>query len=378
MTLLALSLATALAGDVHLHVGVLRSAGDLGSIVADGAAGQCVAGPATLSCPARGPVTFRWMGDPAYAWFGPDTASPGETLIAFVLATDATVSTPLVALASGATVDLVRDVFVGGGGDEPPPLSPGTLSALLRLTEHPDPLVRRATIDGLVPYWRRTVSDPLVAAAPDLIPADVLSRLATDVDPRVRRALASRLRDVRAPGAVAEATARMVAFEGDRPGIERAALSSLSVAVRDGRVPAEDAWERALRSVSRPGPPGRAAASTLAWCADRLQPGPSVDPTDALDRILLAHPERGWTFWSEWRAHLPWSEAAALRLLRDTVGMNASLIRHWAAYQGDALALAMAKWEPSAPHSTRWTEVVAIVEDAADRLSDGSGPANAP
>lgn len=378
MTLVQVLLATALAGDVHLHVGVLRSAGNLSFIVADGAVGQCVPGPATLSCPARGPVTFRWMGDPAYAWFGPDTASPGETVVAFVLATDGTASTPLVTLASGATVDIVRDVFVGGGGNEPPPLSPGTLSALLRLTEHPDPLVRRASIDGLVPYWRRTVSDPLEASAPDLIPSEVLLRLATDVDPRVRRALAARLRDVRAPGAVAEATARMVAFEGDRPGIERAALASLGVAVRDGRVPAEAAWERALRSVSRPGPPGRAAAATLAWCAERLEPGPNVDPADALDRILAAHPERGWVFWNAWRAHLPWSEDAALRLFRDTVGLNAPLVRYWATTHGGELASALTQWEPTAPHSDRWTEVARLAERPADRLSEGPAPTHAP
>ena len=60
------------------------------------------------------------------------------------------------------------------------------------LTAHPDPLVRRAAIEGLVPFIRHTVSDPFEAEAPELLQPGWILRLSQDPDIRVRRRLGGR------------------------------------------------------------------------------------------------------------------------------------------------------------------------------------------
>ncbi len=346
-------------GVATLWVGVHRAAGSLAEIAADDTAGQCWVGSATISCPASGVVTFRWAGDGAFELSGDVDAAPGETAVAWVLAVDATLVSQRAQLAAGPTEASIRAVFVGASGKEPPPASRSLIDDLVRWTAHDDPLVRRACVDGLIPYWRRTASDPFEIDAPEILPPGLIVTLASDADWRVRRSLARSLRDIRSPGLREEALNAMMRFEADRPPVERAAIASMTSMLRAGRVPSQVAWERALETVVRPGPPGRAAANTLAFLSGELVPSSTVDPWAALDATLAHHPERAWKVWSSWRNSLPFDRVRAESLVRRTVGLNAGLIRFWAETSPDALAALLVAWEPVAPHSERFAEVYA-------------------
>ncbi|MBA2319743.1 MAG: hypothetical protein H0V89_01200, partial [Deltaproteobacteria bacterium] len=74
--------------EVILQVGVDRAAGVLSSIAADGAAGLCVPGAAVITCPATGPVSFRWAGAAGYELIGDVTLLPGDVGQGWVLAID--------------------------------------------------------------------------------------------------------------------------------------------------------------------------------------------------------------------------------------------------------------------------------------------------
>ena len=251
--------------------------------------------------------------------------------------------------------DLVRDLFVRTG--DHPVLAPSRdmVDALLALADHPDPKVRRAVVESIVPYWRHTASDPFPADAPQLIPPGWIDKLAGDPDPVVRKRLANRLREVNMPGeplqADAETTLRALATQ---PATQRPAVASLAVLSRDGRANLVESWHAALAAVTTPGPRGRAAANTFARLAAEIEAGPEVDPARALALVFQHHRERTWTVWGAWRRELPFDAAMFTALLRETEGTHAALVRHFADTDPEGLADALRRWEPHPPHSARW------------------------
>lgn len=353
-----------------LRVGVHRGAGSVSDVAADGAAGLCVPGPSTIACPATGPVTFRWAGDPAWTLVGATVVAPGEVGEAWILPPD-TARTAEIAALGAPTADVVRALLVRDGAHEIAAPSPGMLDRLWTLAEHPDPLVRRALVDALMPFIRHTASDPFPAEAPPVFPPGLLADLAVDEDFRVRRRLAVTLKEVRTtdvspPWLVDEVHAVLVELLDDRAAVQRAAISTLSQSAWEGVVPAEDAWIEAIERVRIPGAPGRAAAGTLARLAASLEPGPHVDPQLAVRLVYEYQRERTWAVWSAWREHVPFDRARAEVLLRDTLGMNGRLLRHWAEEDPAALAAALRAWEPVAPHSTRFGIAARALEATQD------------
>lgn len=344
-----------------LSVAVHRAAGTIFDVAADGAAGQCTVVGQSLSCPARGPVQFRWGGDVGFALTGAVALSPGEVGVAVVWATDDARRAEIDRLSGPVDADLVRDLFVRTGDDPVAPPSPAMWAALLRWVDSPDAQVRREVVDALLPYWRHTDSDPFPLGAPQVVPAEVIAQLARDPSAAVRRRLAARLRDVQAPGDPLEAQANAALLDlAAQPvrGVQRAAFAALADRSKRGETPALDAWRLALDRVTTPGPPGRAAANTLAALAAELVPGPEVDPREAIDRTAVHQLERVWQVWKAWRAHVPFDAALAERLLRETVGMSPVLFGAWAEDDPEGLAAVLRRWEPGPPHSERYTYLV--------------------
>lgn len=344
-------------GLVALSVAVHRDAGTLAEIAADGAAGQCALVEQTLSCPARGPVSFRWGAGEDWVLTGDTVLAPGERGVAAVWAAEALREDALARLAGPVTAEVVADLFVRTGDHPIAPPSAAEFAALLALAEHPDARVRREVVDALLPYWRHTASDPFPPGAPSVVPASVLERLAADESEAVRKRLASRLRDLQAPGEPMQEVAneillRLAANEED--GVQRAAFASLAIRSRRGETPGLDAWRVALDRVTTPGPPGRAAANTLAALAVELEVGPDVDPRLAMERASEHQLERVWKIWKAWRADVPFEPLLAERLLRETVGMSPVLFASWAEDDPDGLAAVLRRWEPAAPHSERY------------------------
>lgn len=351
-------------GSVMLAVAVPREAGSVHQVAVDGAAGQCTVVAETLQCPALGPVTFRWGPRDDRVLVGDTVLAPGTSGMAFVWADEGSRAADRDRLrAERVTADDVRALFVRTG-DNPVRLpSQGMFADLLALVAHPDPLVRREVVDALVPYWRHTASDPFPLGAPPVIPVGILGQLAADPDTGVRRRLASRLRDLREPGEpiATEATVALFSLAGS-PGVQRAALSSLSSRAREGSVPAVETWGLAMDRVSTPGPTGRAAASTLAVLVRDLEPGPGVDPVRAVALTARHHPEKAWQVWRAWSASVPFDPVLADRLLRETVGLSPALIRTWAAADPDGVAALLHAWEPTEPHSERYRTVARALE----------------
>jgi hypothetical protein len=354
----------ALAGTVTLHVGVHRQAGDVYDVAADGADGQCSVGPARLSCPASRPVTFRFGAPGEWELYGDVVLEPGSTGTAFVLATESAREAARAQLSFAVTPDKVRALFVRTGENEPPPPSPGMMADLERLARHPNPLVRRTVIDGLVPYWRRTSSDPMSLEAPELLSSGLIERLSTDGDTRVRRRLAAALRDVNAPGRplADEANAALLTLLGDgRAGVQRAAMASMAIGTQNGILPAEMTWWKAMRRVESEGPAGRAAANTLGFLSRSLEASPTIDPSEAVLVVFHFHRERTWKVWNAWREEVPFRRDWVDSLLRDTLGLEGSLLRYWAEHEPDALAQALRAWEEDPPHSKRFSLVVELL-----------------
>ena len=362
--MIALWVGAALAGTATLHVGVHREAGTVRDVVADGATGQCVVRGSLLECPAEGPVTFRWgrVDDPWVLW-GELTVAPGDTGRAWVFAAEGVHSDCGVRLAGTFDEGVVRDCFVATG-ESLPPLSLSMYRRLLELVEHEDFTIRRAAIDGLMPLWRHTASDPYPLGSPSLIPEGLVSRLAADIHPRVRRRLASRLRDLNEPKHAEEVLLAMSGLANDRPGLQRASVATLKVQAVDGRIPPVDAWERAMVQVQRPGPPGKAAANTLAALAQVLEAGPDVQPADAVERTLMYQPERAWKVWTAWSTDVGYRDAWVRRLLHETEGWSKALLTSWAETHPDALKEAIQDWEAGEPHSERYHEIHAAMGQA--------------
>ncbi len=374
-------LATALAGTATLHVGVHRQAGDVYGIAAEGAAGLCTATPVRIDCPADGPVTFRWAGGGDWVLVGDTEVAPDEVGVAWVLASDESRAAELEQLAGAVDRDLVQALFAPAPGIPALPPSMGMIRELERLARHPDPNVRRAVVDALVPLWRHTASDPFHVDAPEVLEPGLITLLANDPDVRVRRRLAARLRDLRTSDVARreEADAALQKLLRDtRPPVQRAATASLKMTVPKGISAGEESWLSAMERVAAPGPPGRAAANTLAFLATVLEPSDVVHPAEAMHRIMEHHPERAWKFWYAWRDDLGWDPDRMRVLLRDTVGLHRGLLRHFARTAPEELDIVLRRWEPNPPHSERWRTVHAWLEDLPPTDDNLSRPGGAP
>jgi hypothetical protein len=371
-------------GSVTLRVGVLREAGTIYEIAADGAAGQCTVVAQTLHCPAAGPVTFRWGPGGPWALVGDTVLAPGTEGTAVVWA--APRPDDEAKLAPGVvTPAILRDLFVRTSEHPIQPPSAALLDGLVALVDHPDPRVRRELPDALLPFWRHTASDPFPLESPVVLPAGLVTRLAADEDDVVRRRLASRLRDLQTPGEppADEATAALLALSSEGGKVQRAAFASMAVRARAGEQPALATWFTALDRVTTPGPPGRAAANTLAALAKQLEPGPDVDPSLAVERTSIAQLERVWTVWKAWRAHVPFEPHLAERLLHETEGVSPELVKTWAARDPEGVASVVRRWEPRAPHSERYGIVVRALSESTDPalqalVADSLSPAEPP
>jgi hypothetical protein len=131
-----------------------------------------------------------------------------------------------------------------------------------------------------------------------------------------------------------------------------------------------------MRRVATPGAAGRAAANTLGHLAGVLEPGPEVDPVEAVERVFVFHRERTWNVWAAWRDDVPFDAVRAEVLLRETEGLSPQLLRHWADSDPEGLAGVLERWEPSAPHSPRFRLVAGTlrqVEDARIRRALEAG-----
>jgi hypothetical protein len=362
----------ALASDeVVLRVGVDREAGVIADLAADGAAGLCVPGPSVVACPATGPVDFRWAGAEGWTLYGTTQLRPGETGYAWVLASEDTRA------AEDARLDhpdlaTVTDLFIRTSDNPIPVPSLGMLERLWSLADSRDPALRRVLVDAMVPWLRHTASDPLPAEAPPVIPQGLIARLSKDPDFHVRRRLAAVLREVRVTEGTPEwfgdeVHLALVRLLDDRPTVQRAAIATLSQSAWAGVVPAVSAWAEALDRVRIPGPPGRAAANTLARLSVGLKPGPDVDPSEAVGLVFEYQREKTWLVWTAWRSAVPFDRQRVDVLLRETLGISGRLLRSWADDDAPGLAAAIAGWEPVPPHSTRF-------EIARQALAQSSDP----
>lgn len=309
--------------DVTLWVGVPVEAGDVWDIVAEGATGTCQVGPSRLTCPATGLVTFRWGPDDDRMIVGQFALAPGERGLAWALTEQ-----------ERADLDRWRTDALGAE----------------------DALTRKDALYALRP-WTWQATGPLPATSPPPIPAGFLAAAARDREWTVRRALVELCRDVRDPdGALEQELFDVLASLTDDPDrrVAKAASAAMAAAARTDRVPAEQAWERAYAAVADPGPAGRSAALTLAKLGVVLPAGGAVDPESAVARTLATHPEQAWRVWAGWKDSVQYHDDWVRTLLATTVSLNQGLVKHWAKYDADHLARAIASWEPAAPHSERF------------------------
>ena len=352
--------AMALGGTASLHVAVHREAGTVYDIAADGADGMCTVQPARISCPASGTVHFRWGSREDEDWMlvGDTAVAPGEIGRAYVLAPESARVEALERLGDDVvTPTVIRELFLVTT-EPPPPPSLGMLERLAELARSEDFQIQRAVIDALVPWWRHTAADPFPQEGPSILPDGLITRLAEDPNFRTRRRLANRLREIRQGEHVEEALHALLELTEDRGPVQRAAVASLSLQARAELVPAEIAWERAMSQVREPGPPGRAAANTIGHLGRVVEvPTGVIDPVEGVRRTLQYHTERGWNVWLAWKHHVPFERAWVDLLLRNTVGLSLSLVKHWAESEPELLAESLRGWEPGPPHSPRFAQV---------------------
>lgn len=384
---LFLFLAVAWSADATLHVGVHRSAGGILSIAADGASGQCqVLGMSRIRCPARGPVTFRWGGDPDFALVGDAVVQPGETGTAFVLPPNGSREEWRARL-QDPSVAAIREVFVRTGSREIPIPSQALFNDLLSLTEHEQWPIRREAVRGLMPYVRHTASDPFPSDAPTLIPEGVFLELSRDPARQVRRRALQLLKEMQPEDPrVAEAQRVLAASHDDKD--RRVRKLAIVVSTRQATADISDpfeAWQEALSRVHIQGPPGRAAANALRQLHGHVPEG-SVDADRALGSLLQHQPEKAWAFWTAWRKEVPFHSERLLFLLDTTINLSASLLRKFAVENPVELAEVLRTWEPASPHSrrfqviSRWLEGTAVAPELrrvlglADTLSEEPDP----
>lgn len=350
--------------DVTLHVAVHRDAGSIFSIAADGTAGQCrVLGMSRITCPAAGPVTFRWGLDNGFVLHGDVTVRPGEIGTGFVLPPNGAREEERRRLEEPTVLD-VQTVFLRTGARPIAAPSPDLFRDLLLLTRHESWLIRREAIRGLTPYVRHTASDPFPPDAPSLLPVGLFEQLASDPHKQVRRRAARLLRELEQTdprAAEAEAVIRQLQDDGDRR-VRKLATVARTAYVAERMVDPLDAWQQALSRVSQAGPPGRAACNAIAQLHDYLPSG-SVDADRALGLVIQHHPEKAWRVWNAWRDELPFHRDRVLYLLSRTIGLSRGLLRKWAAENPVELAAVLSDWEPGAPHSRRFEVVAAWLSD---------------
>lgn len=340
------------------------------SIAADGAAGQCSVTGSTLQCPARGPVTFRYGPSEDFVLVGDTTLEPGQMGVAFVWASEALRIAERERLApERVRPEDVRDLFIRTGDHPIVAPSEGMFEDLLGTIAHPDPRVRRELVDALLPYLRHTESDPFPIGSPQVVPTELLVAIAHDEDIAVRRKFASRLRDLQSPGEPIAQVANELLLEMTQSGgsIQRAAFGTLASRARQGATPAEQTWWAAMERVTTEGPPGRAAANTLAALAKSIDPA-TIVPANAVRLVSMHHLERTWVVWRAWREHVPFDAVLAERLLRETVGMSPALVRTWGKQDPDGLYTLLLRWEHGPPHSDRYATIVrALMADGDSR-----------
>lgn len=365
--------ALALGQPVTLHVGVHREAGTVYDVAVDGAAGQCTVGPSRISCPARGPVRFRWGPDDAWEVAGDVELHPGETGRAWVLAVSGSREAERARLAWDVVDEAaVLELWVPAGDRHPPPPSLGMLADVLALAEHPDRRVRMAVLDGLLSWVRGTFSDPMAREAPSILPEGWLTHRAEDPDPAVRVRVVRLLREVSSEELRDEAAALLVdlATDGGHRRVRRAALNGLGSAPRRELLPAEEAWVLALDAVPLETAQGRAACNTLGRLASHAEPNDVVVPEEAIARCIVYHPERVWRLWVPWREEVPFHRPWVDSLLRATDGLRRELIVYWEETAPEALQEALDAWEPGPPHTERYAVIerwrASVHKDATD------------
>ena len=351
-----LALATTAPDYATLRVGVHKKAGTVYDIAVDGAAGHCNVAPAVISCPAKGPVTFRWGPTGSWEFSGDTVVEPGETGVAFVMAREDDRFEERARLhRKWVNARIVRQLFVRTGDNAPPVPSRGMVEDLLALADHPDPAVRREVVEGMYPFIRDTASDPFSPVAPELIGAGYLLKLSLDVDPAVQRRLGQLLREV-PPGPLAVEAAQAIRnlVVDDNRSVRRVGISLLTQAARNELMPPEETWVEAISRVQDPYGPGQFAAGTLARLGAVLEPSATVDPVEAVSLTVTYHKEKAWRVWRAWQQHVPFNAAWAEMLFRDSMGLSQGLLLHWSQENPDALAGVISRWEPVGPHSRRF------------------------
>jgi hypothetical protein len=310
---------------VVLDVGVHLDAGGLDGIATDGAAGQCTVSTARIVCPATSTVTFRWGRDDGYVLLDlagqPVALDPGERAVALVL-------TP----AQRAELDAL----------------------VLGATSGDDPTARAAAVDGLHVWTWRSGTGPLQPTAPVPFGPGWLADRARDSAWQVRNAVIPLARDFRDDERKDEVASVLLGLSEDRNiRVRKAALAGLRGAVKDGMIPAMEAWNRCIDAAREHGSAGKAAATTLA----RLHPSLRDEPVDAalaVARTLDANPDTAWKVWSAWRVEVPFRSDWATKLITSTPGIDKKLVIHWSETSPDELAAIIRAWEPMEPHSDRF------------------------
>ncbi|MBT3217466.1 MAG: hypothetical protein HN348_00100 [Proteobacteria bacterium] len=351
-----LALAITIPDYVTLRVGIHHQAGTIYDIAADGASGHCSVAPAVISCPATGPVTFRWGAGGPWEFSGDKVVDPGETGVAFVMAREDDRFEERARLhRKWVNARIVRQLFVRTGDNAPPVPSRGMVEDLLALVDHPDPAVRREVVEGMYPFIRDTASDPFSRVAPELIGEGYLLKLSLDEDAAVQRRLGQLLREV-PPGPLAAEAGKAIRnlTLDDTRSVRRVGMSLLIQAARNDLMPPEQTWTEAISRVKDPYGPGQFAAGTLARLGMVLEPSETVDPVEAVSLTVTHHREKAWRVWRVWRQHVPFNAAWAEMLFRDSMGISRGLLLHWSQENPDALAEVILRWEPVGPHSRRF------------------------
>ena len=102
-----------------------------------------------------------------------------------------------------------------------------------------------------------------------------------------------------------------------------------------------------------------------------LEPGPGVDPVQAVHRVYQHHRERTWRVWGAWADHVPFDPVLAEGLLRETVGYSPRLLKAWSRQDPEGLAEVLRAWQPGPPHTERFEAILRVT----DNLSpDTEGP----
>ena len=270
-----------LLASVVFIVGILETAGTLADIQYSGGDAPCfAASPTQLVCDSTTPVTFSWTGASEYTLSGDLTVHPGYEGFGWVLANESRTEAIKDTLRSDAlTPELVRSLYVRTGHSLPPEPSLWMVEHIVRLAEHPDPLIRMAAADAAHPWFAGTKLDRMPINSPPLLTERLLWHFARDPNKGVRKRVLHMIRDLRPPYSRGAAESILRRLSRDPvPSVRRAAAATLKRAHQVGVLTPEDAWAQALKMVSNEGPPGRAASNTLAQLSRWVEPSPEIVP----------------------------------------------------------------------------------------------------